>query len=116
MKRLVLLAFLGVIALLNLANAQNVTGSLVGTVLDQSGAPVPGAQCTLTNKETSASFTATSAIDGAFNFPIVPSGTYNLDVRREGLKAFAMRDIGISANEVRTIGRIVLEVGSLPSR
>jgi hypothetical protein len=53
--------------LVSVAFAQNVTSSLLGTVLDQSGSPVPGAKCILTNKATGSFFLATTAIDGGFN-------------------------------------------------
>ena len=47
--------FVGVLVFLGLgvwAMAQSVTATLVGTVVDPSGAVVPGTKITLTNKET----------------------------------------------------------------
>lgn len=99
--------------LVSVAFAQNVTSSLPGTVLDQSGSPVPGAKCTLTNKATGSVFTATTAIDGGFNFALLPLGPYTLEVRREGMKSFSMSGIVLTVAEVRTVGRITLEVGTL---
>jgi hypothetical protein len=52
-------------------------------------------------------------MDGGFNFAHLPLGTYTLEVRREGMKSLSMTEIVLIAAEVRTVGRITLEVGTL---
>lgn len=111
MKGLGLIALAAALVFVSTASAQNVTGSLVGTVVDQSGAAVPDAMCTLVNRATNVNLVATTALDGRFNFPIVPPGTYTLNIRLEGMKGISMSDIAVSAQEVRSLGRITMEVG-----
>src|SRR5215216_1996812 len=51
------------------ASAQLDTGTIVGTVRDQSGAVVPGATVTATQETTGAAATAVSTDKGQFVFP-----------------------------------------------
>ncbi len=57
---------------------------LAGRVLDDAGALVPNARVLLTG-DAGFSRTATSAADGAFSFPAVPSGAYSLAASAPGL-------------------------------
>src|SRR5216684_1972662 len=62
-------------------------GTIQGTVVDQTGAVVPGAEITATRTATGATFKTTSTNDGFFEFPILPVGTYDLQARRSGFTA-----------------------------
>src|SRR5450759_5882231 len=64
----------------SLAFAQNVSSSLRATVLDSSGAAVPGAECTLTNQNTGAVLTVKSDSQGSCGFNIIPAGAYSLSL------------------------------------
>src|SRR5947209_12538092 len=86
------LALLGVTSL----NAQVDTGSIVGTVTDQSEAVVSGAKVTLTNEGTGASLTATSGADGIYKFSPVRVGSYNLDVTSQGFQT--TKQSGVQVN------------------
>lgn len=112
MKKAIPLSTLAAL-LLTAAFAQNVTSSLSGTILDQTGSAIPGAQCTLTDQRTGRSFTATSVVDGGFNFVSISSGTYWLSIQQRGMKEFTMSEIAITANEFRSLGRITLEAGAV---
>ena len=59
-------------------------GSIEGTVADPSGALVPGATLTATNTATGVKFTAQSNSDGIYRFAVLPVGTYDLQVERQG--------------------------------
>src|SRR6266481_7268815 len=59
-------------------------GTIQGTVVDQTGAVVPGAEIVATRTATAATFTTTTTSDGFFEFPILPVGTYDLQVKRSG--------------------------------
>ena len=69
------------------ALAQSATGSISGTVLDTSGAPLPGAAITAKNARTGAVRTATSNATGAFLFPLVPVGVYDVASTLQGFTA-----------------------------
>ena len=61
--------------------AQSTTqGSIRGTVTDPSGAVVPNANVTLKNNQTGTEQTATSNSTGAYQFALLPPGTYTLTI------------------------------------
>jgi hypothetical protein len=62
------------------------TGSVTGTVTDQTGAVVQKAQCTLTNVNTGISQNAISTSSGAYSFTEVQVGTYSLKVAAKGFE------------------------------
>src|SRR5436305_13397387 len=69
------------------AVAQQITGSVTGTVTDPAGAAVDGATVKLTNAGTGAVQTATSDHEGNFRFLLLPPGTYPLNVSSSGFKS-----------------------------
>jgi hypothetical protein len=60
------------------------TFELSGTVLDESGAGLPGAVLTLVDQATGVTRTATSAETGRYSFPALPPGVYSLEARLAG--------------------------------
>ena len=60
--------------------AQITTTTIVGTVLDRTGATVPGAQVTATNTETHLARTAQTNNGGQYRIEFLPVGTYSVDV------------------------------------
>ncbi|MDE3136035.1 MAG: TonB-dependent receptor, partial [Acidobacteriota bacterium] len=79
------------------------TASLTGTILDNSGAVVPGARITVTNKSTGDTRTTTSGSNGLYRFDLLPVGTYTLQTKKEGFSTYS-------------IGNIVLYVGQTTSQ
>src|ERR1019366_4376110 len=75
------------------------TGNIQGTVTDSTGAVIPNATITLTDQATQAKRTDVSNSAGAYLFPGIPIGTYNLQVAAPGFKTSLQTGI-------------VLEVGS----
>ena len=62
------------------------TSAIVGQVSDASGAGVPGATVTVTNKETGLKRTARTDESGRFNFPQLKPGTYSVKVEAQGFE------------------------------
>ncbi len=92
-------AFAAVLALCPTAGpalAQSATGSISGTVLDMSGAPLPGAAVTAKNVKTGAVRTATSNATGAFLFPLVPVGVYDVASTLQGFTASSVGKAEVS--------------------
>ena len=50
------------------------TGTIDGTVTDQSGAPLPGVTVEITSPNLQGTRTAVTAADGRYRFPSVPPG------------------------------------------
>jgi len=66
--------------------AQSVTGRITGTVKDQSGAVVPGATVTVTNTAQGTENKTNTDPRGAYTFPSLAIGRYNLRVEASGFK------------------------------
>src|SRR5580698_5341420 len=66
--------------------AQGPTGILSGTITDQSGAVIPNAAITITNKATGISRDETSNSAGTFTAPSMPAGEYTIKVAANGFK------------------------------
>ncbi|MCL4524603.1 MAG: TonB-dependent receptor [Acidobacteria bacterium] len=76
------------------AMAQTVTqGSIEGTVLDQTGAAVPSAAVSVTNKATGVSFSTNSDDSGFFRLPVLPVGKYDLKAEKSGFAVINQTDI-----------------------
>jgi TonB family protein len=69
-----------------LAAAQTGPVTLSGVVIDQSGAPVPGATVVLTNTQRQAKFEVKSDDSGRFEFVPLPADTYALATTLPGFK------------------------------
>ena len=94
------------------ALAQALYGAIVGTVDDQSGAPVPGVNVTATNTGTGLKVDAQTDADGNYTFRNLQPGTYDLVTSLQGFKDLKKTGIRVSAgNPVRQDLRI--EVGTV---
>ena len=104
-----LFALLGVLAVGEPAWGQ--TGSIRGSVKDQSGAVVPGAQVTITLTGTDTSRYATSDKDGSFEFVDLAVGHYDVTVDSPGFKKFVVTDVVVDIGHVATVNA-TLQVGA----
>jgi hypothetical protein len=84
-------------------SAQSPLGRLSGTVLDTSGAVLPGSTITLINEGTRQTQTAVSNETGVFLFPQVPVGTYRLDVSLPSFKSASFTGISIAVGQEYSI-------------
>jgi hypothetical protein len=93
--------------------AQDVTGSIAGTVTDPSGAGVPNAKVTITNLDRNAVIrTATTDGSGNYSAPLLPLGAYAVAVEASGFKTAATRNIRLNVNDKLTVN-MTLEVGQM---
>ena len=93
------------------AAAQQATAQLVGTVKDSSGALVPGAKIELKNSKTNVSKTAVSDKDGNYLFTLVPIGTYEVGVEKQGFSKFVQKGITLDVNQNGHLD-VALQVGA----
>jgi carboxypeptidase family protein len=93
-------------------DAQVLYGSIVGTVRDSSGAAVPGATVTITNKGTAHERTAVTSAEGVYSFTNVQAGQYDVKASLQGFKEFVKSNVPVNVNEVSRVD-VALEVGAL---
>ncbi len=115
-KRLVAIAGLCVGAvLLGMAVhavAQTSTGTVLGTVTDQSGATIAGAQVVLKSTTTGAERATQTQPTGHYEFPFVPPDTYQVSVKQAGFRPVTVQNVVVRVNE--TIAEDVqLQVGAV---
>jgi len=92
------------------ALAQSDRGTVTGTVVDASGAIVPGAKLVLSNSETGVRQETATTPTGNYTFAAIPAGVYSLKVEQSGFKAFQQNNIEIQV-AVATRVDITLSVG-----
>src|SRR6185295_16932647 len=91
---------------------QAVSGSLLGTVIDSTGAVVPAAKVTITETKTGSSRTMETNASGNFAFPTLEPGTYQVAVEREGFRKAVTEGVELLVNtSVRA--DLVLQPGSV---
>jgi hypothetical protein len=112
---LCLVLMLGVLPI-SLWGQSTATGTIAGTVLDQSGAVVPDATITLTDKATGATRSASSNDRGAFVFVNVNPAVYDLKITKEGFESALIPnqkvDVGkaLTENVKLTVGAVSQQV------
>jgi hypothetical protein len=95
-----------------LVSAQAVTGTILGTVKDTSGAAVPGASVTLTNTNTGLTRTVVSDSIGEYSAPLLPTGTYSASAELGGFKKVEQSNIKLGVDQKVRID-FKLEVGTV---
>src|SRR5437868_9287459 len=65
---------------------QAVSGTILGSVQDSSGAAVPGASVTIVNSETGLARSAVTDSAGEYAIPSLPPGMYNASAELKGFK------------------------------
>src|SRR5260370_2316659 len=115
-KSRVIVSLLSVLALVLCtafaARAQVITAAVRGTVSDEQGAAIAGAEVTITNVDTSFSRTATSGSDGVYTFPDLPLGPYKIRATHSGFKSSEQTGIILHANDSLVIN-VGLKVGAI---
>jgi len=94
------------------AFAQAVTGTVLGTVTDASGAVVATAKVTLTEVNTGVSRTSETNTSGNFTFPEIPEGAYSVTVEAAGFKKEVQQNISVAVNTSARVD-MRLQPGSL---
>jgi hypothetical protein len=88
------------------------TTSIRGTVTDPSGSVVSDASVVLTNNESKTERTATTGVQGGYQFLFVPPGTYNLSVTAQGFKRYEQTGLELLVNTPAT-ANVQLKVGAI---
>ncbi len=75
------------------------TGTVLGTVTDQSGAIVQGAKVTITNVATNVSFKTVTSSSGDFNGPDLTPGAYKVTVEAQGFQRAVTQQFQLTVNQ-----------------
>ena len=89
---------------------QVLSGSIVGTVTDPSGAVIPSSAITVTNSGTSQTRSDTTDGSGRFNIANLPPGTYSLTATTSGFRQYEQTNITVTPGTLTRVD-FQLEVG-----
>jgi Carboxypeptidase regulatory-like domain len=87
--------------------AQSPTGAISGTVTDESGAVVPNAKVTITNKSTGAARDLQSGADGAFAAASLAAGQYEVRAEAPGFRVL-LRPTTVETGSTTTVNMAML--------
>jgi hypothetical protein len=96
----------------DLARAQAIRGTLLGTITDQSGAALPGATVVITEVGTNVVRDTVTNETGNYTFPNLVGGTYNIKAELAGFKATVRDNVRVAVNTSIRID-LSLTVGAL---
>jgi len=91
--------------------AQQLDGSISGSVTDTSGGVVAGAKVTVVNTSTNLTVSAPTAKDGSYQFADLPAGGYTVSIAADGFKLELHSQIEVEGNRTTTVNG-KLQVGT----
>jgi hypothetical protein len=83
----------------SVAWSQTVQGVITGTITDPTGAVVPNVQVTITNPSTNFTETTTTGSGGSYRFPLVPPGTYTIDIKAANFAEVRASGVVVQASQ-----------------
>src|ERR1035437_3727734 len=93
--------------------AQDISGTIGGTILDPSGATVPSAKVTITNTDRNQVLrTITTDPTGSYSAPLIPVGQYAIKVEVKGFKTETRTGVALNVSDDLKIN-FTLQVGSM---
>ncbi|HEV2400066.1 MAG TPA: carboxypeptidase regulatory-like domain-containing protein [Candidatus Sulfotelmatobacter sp.] len=93
------------------ASAQVDRGAIVGTVTDQAGARIAGAEVTVTNVSTNQATKFSTNEEGAFSANLLRIGTYSVTAERKGFQKTRQENVEVGVNQSIKV-ELVLKIGS----
>jgi putative hemolysin len=99
------------IACVGSSNAQQITGSITGAVVDEQGALVSTANIKATNVATGFTREAKTDSNGTYNIQYLPVGGYTVTVEAPGFKKFVQQNMVITVDQTQALN-VTLSVGA----
>jgi hypothetical protein len=112
MNKVVLAVILALSSLATLSFGQATDSNVVGVVVDATGATVPGAAITVTNKDTGVKYTAVTNGDGEYRLNNVPIGRYDVSAAKPGFTTATIAGVQLDLNHTSSV-KLTLAVGSV---
>lgn len=88
-----------ILGLSSQVTAQSTTGTILGMIMDEQKAVMPGVSVTVRNAETNASRSTVTDSEGRFRFGNLPVGTYELTVEAQGFAKYVRTGIVLVLNQ-----------------
>ena len=108
--RLLLIAL--AVAALQIPLMAQTSGTILGTVKDQSGAVLPGANVTVTNVDTGISRSTVTGSKGEYRIPALSIGTYEVKTELTGFQSGLRKDVVLSVGQEQ-VADFTLGVGNV---
>src|SRR5438105_2445920 len=100
-----------VLLLAAFAQAQVLTGTISGTITDQTSAVIPGAKITAVDASTGHALTATTGTGGEYVIASVPFGFYNVTVEAAGFTKASVQQVQVLVGQIAQVNA-KLQVGA----
>ncbi len=94
------------------AGAQQLTGTLTGTVQDASGAVIPAAEVVLSDNASGTQRRSQTNSQGYFTIAAIPAGAYTVRVTAEGFSVLERTNVIFGTGDKRNLSDLILQVGS----
>lgn len=105
-------SYLAVPLALSILLAQGDRAAFNGTVTDQSGAPIPNANVTVTEVQTGVETKTATTEAGVYRVPYIPLGVYKISVTAPGFKTGLAENVTLRVGQTLTVD-MKLEVGQV---
>jgi hypothetical protein len=86
--------------------------SITGAVTDATGSVIPGASVVVRNAGTALTASTTTTDIGSYVIPLLPPGSYEVTVKKEGFRTETLTGITLTADQAGTLS-VSLSVGSI---
>ena len=93
--------------------AQSAAGRLAGSVVDATGAAIPGASVTATHEGLGVELVAETNAAGGFRFAALPAGTYVVEASSEGFGSARLTGVKVDAAAETSLAPVALAVGEV---
>jgi hypothetical protein len=88
------------------------TATITGAVMDSTGAVVPGAKVTVTNRGTGVVISTTTTTEGTYYVPSLNPGTYQVQIEAGGFKRYTRDGVVLRTSEQPRID-VQMEIGNV---
>jgi Carboxypeptidase regulatory-like domain len=94
------------------AHAQRTTGEIVGKVVDQSNAVLPGVTVTLKGAGVAGTPSVVTDASGMYRFPVLPAGAYSLEFALSGFAPATYEDVRVPVGQTVDLN-VTMKIGAL---
>lgn len=94
------------------AQSESSAGQIAGAITDSTGAAVPNATVTVTNKETGLTRTATTSDEGLYTIVLLPPGTYTISAQAGSFAETKLENVIVNVGRVAD-GNVTLGVSGV---